>query len=277
MLRFPLRGVDAFTLNVTLPAAAGLAARSLQTKVAVRAKTLSAGSSGLYVKGMLTGLRRLAFRIPGMGSSFTTQVKDSVMAFQKAYRLSRTYVFNTACWRKLDGAKIIKPRYSSPATHIEVDKGRQILMVVKGGKAFGHHLRLHRRHRQHAGGDLPHPAEAPLHHLGSASASWCAPWASSGTSPSTATHRCRRTRPATAVCASRSGPATGCTTTRSSARRSTSTTEARARQPARRGGGRTATRRAVGVLTACGRLRRDALQDGEAGGQRGPGLVPRSG
>ena len=59
------------------------------------------------------------------------------MAFQKAYRLSRTYVFNTACWRKLDGAKLIKPKYSSPSTHIEVDKTRQILMVVKGGKPVG--------------------------------------------------------------------------------------------------------------------------------------------
>jgi lipoprotein-anchoring transpeptidase ErfK/SrfK len=72
-----------------------------------------------------------------MGSNFTTQVKDSVMAFQKAYRLPRTYVFNTASWRKLDSAKPIKPRYTSPSTHIEVDKGRQILMIVKGGKVHG--------------------------------------------------------------------------------------------------------------------------------------------
>ena len=133
----PLRGVDAFTLKVIVPAARGLSGRSFQVKVAVRAKTLSAGSRGLYVKGMLTALRRLRFRVPNVGTSFTTQVKDSVMAFQKAYRLSRTYVFNTACWRKIDRAKIIKPRYSSPSRHLEVDKTRQILMVVKGGKAYG--------------------------------------------------------------------------------------------------------------------------------------------
>jgi hypothetical protein len=133
----PLRGVDGFTLTFILPAADGLAGRSLQAKVAVRAKTISAGAKGPYVKGMLTGLQRLAIRIPGMGSNFTTQVKDSVMAFQKAYRLPRTYVFNTACWRKLDSAKPIKPRYTSPSTHIEVDKGRQILMIVKGGKVHG--------------------------------------------------------------------------------------------------------------------------------------------
>ncbi len=136
-LRFPLRGVDAFTLSVVLPAAAGLDGRSLQAKVAVRAKTLSAGSTGPYVKGMLTALQRLRFRVPNVGSTFTSQVKDSVMAFQKAYRLSRSYVFNTACWRKIDGAKLIKARHASPSTHIEVDKGRQILMIVKGGKPWG--------------------------------------------------------------------------------------------------------------------------------------------
>jgi hypothetical protein len=137
VFRVPLRGVDGFTLKYALPAAGGLAGRSIQTGVAVRAKTLSAGSSGLYVKGMLTGLRRLRFRIPGMGTTFTSRVKDSVMAFQKAYRLPRTYVFTTACWRKLDGARLIKPRYVGPSTHIEVDKSRQILMIVKGGKPYG--------------------------------------------------------------------------------------------------------------------------------------------
>jgi hypothetical protein len=136
-LRIPFRGVDGFALTVILPAASDLAGRSLQAKVSVPAKTLSAGSSGPYVKGMLTALQRLKFRVPGVGSSFTGQVKDSVMAFQKAYRLPRTYVFNTACWRKIDGAKLIKPRHASPSTHIEVDKGRQILMVVKGGKPYG--------------------------------------------------------------------------------------------------------------------------------------------
>jgi hypothetical protein len=137
VLQFPLRGVEGFTLTFALSADGGLAARSYQTKVGVKTRTLASGSSGPYVKGMLTGLQRLAIRIPGMGSTFSTRVKDSVMAFQKAYRLPRTYVFNTACWRKMDGAKTIRPRYSSPATHLEVDKTRPIPTVVKKGKVFG--------------------------------------------------------------------------------------------------------------------------------------------
>jgi len=137
VVQIPLRGVDGFRLDILVPAAAGLDGRTLQTRVGVPAKTLSAGSTGPYVKGMLTGLKRLKFVVPGVGTTFSTSVKDSVMAFQKAYGLSRTYVFNTACWRKIDGAKLIKPRHSSPSTHLEVDKGRQILMVVKGGKPVG--------------------------------------------------------------------------------------------------------------------------------------------
>ena len=118
----------------------------------MQAKTLSAGSSGPYVKGMLTGLQRLKFRIPGVGSTFTSSVKDSVMAFQKAYRLSRTYVFNTACWRKLDGAKLIKPQVLEP---LDAHRGRQDPADPhgrQGRQADRHHLRLHRRDRQHAGG-----------------------------------------------------------------------------------------------------------------------------
>ena len=130
----PLRGVDRFTFAGSLPADGGLAASELRATVVVPWRKLSAGSSGPFVKGMLTGLQRLMIRVPGTGTSFTGQVKDSVVAFQKAYRLSRTYVFGEADWHKLDGATIVKPRYSSPAVHLEVDKGRQILMIVKKGK-----------------------------------------------------------------------------------------------------------------------------------------------
>jgi len=136
-LHLPLRGVDRFVLSVTLPAAAGLDARTVPATLSVPARTLSAGSSGPFVKGMLSALLRLRFRVPDLGTHFTPEVKDSVMAFQKAYMLSRTYVFNTACWRKIDGARLIRPRHAGPATHLEVDKGRQIAMVVKHGKPLG--------------------------------------------------------------------------------------------------------------------------------------------
>jgi hypothetical protein len=137
VFRAPLRGVDGFTLTFSLPAADGLARRTVQAKVTLPARTLKAGARGPYVKGMLTGLKRLKFYVPGLGVGFTSPVGDVVMAFRKAYRMPRSYVFDAACWRKLDRAKRIRVRFSSPATHIEIDKTRQILTIVKAGKPWG--------------------------------------------------------------------------------------------------------------------------------------------
>ena len=81
--------------------------------------------------------RRARFRVPGISSRISVEAGDSIVAFQKAYGLPRTYVFAAADWRKLDVARLIKAKHKSPATHIEIDKTRQILMIVKGGKPYG--------------------------------------------------------------------------------------------------------------------------------------------
>jgi len=137
VLQVPLRGVDKFVVTLSLPAAEGLAARSLETTVRAKGERVASGSSGARVRGLLTALSRLRIRVPYIGSTFNSQCADSVMAFQKAYRLPRTYVFDGDDWRRLDGAEPVRPRFSGPSTHIEVDKGRQILMVVKGGAVYG--------------------------------------------------------------------------------------------------------------------------------------------
>jgi N-acetylmuramoyl-L-alanine amidase len=137
VLQVPLRGVDKFVVTLSLPAADGFGARSLESTVRAKGERVASGSSGLRVRGLLTALSRLQIRVPYVGTSFNSQCADAVMAFQKAYRLPRTYVFDGDDWRKLDGAKPVKPRYSRPSTHLEVDKGRQILMVVKNGAVSG--------------------------------------------------------------------------------------------------------------------------------------------
>lgn len=137
VLQVPLRGVDKFVVTLSLPAADGFGARSLESTVRAKVARVASGSSGLRVRGLLTALSRLKIRVPYVGTPFNAQCADAVMAFQKAYRLPRTYVFDGDDWRKLDGAKPLKPRYSGPSTHLEVDKGRQILMVVKNGAVYG--------------------------------------------------------------------------------------------------------------------------------------------
>jgi hypothetical protein len=137
VLKTPLRGIGRFDFTFALPAASGLGARSIDKRVDAKWHGLSLGSSGPAVKGLLTALNRLKIHVPGIGTRFTSSCKDAVMAFQKAYRLPRTYVVGYDDWRKLDGAVPIKPRHSGPTTHLEVDKGRQILMIVKSGKVYG--------------------------------------------------------------------------------------------------------------------------------------------
>jgi len=137
VLQVPLRGVDMFVVTLSLPAADGFGARRLESTVRAKGERIASGSSGARVRGLLTALSRLKIRVPSIGTTFNSQCADAVMAFQKAYRLPRTYVFDGDDWRTLDGAQPVKPRYSGPSTHLEVDKGRQILMVVKNGAVNG--------------------------------------------------------------------------------------------------------------------------------------------
>ena len=137
VLKVPLRGIDRFVVTLSLPAADGFGARTLQSTVRAKVVRVATGSSGLRVRGLLTALSRLKIRVPYVGTAFNSQCADAVMAFQKAYRLPRTYVFDGDDWRKLDVAMPVRPRFSGPSTHVEVDKARQILMVIKNGAVYG--------------------------------------------------------------------------------------------------------------------------------------------
>ena len=133
VFELPMRGVGLFTVKSSYPAFAGLDLRNTSTGLRTRGATLRVGSRGPRVRGFLTGLRRLQIRVPSIGDTLTRGGADAVMAFQKAYGLPRTYVVSGDDWRKLDVAKTIRPRYSSPYDHLEVDKRRQIMMLVRGG------------------------------------------------------------------------------------------------------------------------------------------------
>jgi len=136
-LRFKTPGVGKFKVTITFNDWNGLSQRALSTSFRVTGKRITVGSSGPQVTALLKRLAYLRFRIPGVSSRLSTNARDSIMAFQKAYRLARTYVFDGNDWAKLDVAKVIAPRSKTPKLHIEIDKTRQILMVVKNGAVYG--------------------------------------------------------------------------------------------------------------------------------------------
>jgi lipoprotein-anchoring transpeptidase ErfK/SrfK len=138
VLRVPTRGVGKFTVRVAAAASGSLAAAPVvKTTLKAGWRRLAVGSKGPYVRIMLERLAALRFRVPGISPVVSVDAGDSIVAFQKAYGLSRTYVFDGADWRKLDTARLIKVRFKSPTTHIEIDKTRQILMIVKAAKPYG--------------------------------------------------------------------------------------------------------------------------------------------
>jgi hypothetical protein len=126
--------VGRFALVVSLSADQGLAATFASSRIAVRGRTLAVGTVGPDVRGLATRLAALRFHVPGLGTSFSRELADSVIAFQKAFGLPRTGVVGPGTWRMLERATVIRPRYRKPSLHIEIDKTRQILLVVRGGE-----------------------------------------------------------------------------------------------------------------------------------------------
>ena len=138
VLKLHTPGIGKFSVRVATAAAPGFVAAPLvKATLSAPWRRVAVGSKGRYARIVLARLAALRFRVPGVSSSISVAAGDSIVAFQKAYGLPRTYVFGAADWRKLDVARLIKARHKSPKTHIEIDKTRQILMIVKGGKPYG--------------------------------------------------------------------------------------------------------------------------------------------
>lgn len=132
-VRIPTPGLGRFWVRLAFPAGGEVDARTVSTRAYATARTLRVGSQGADVRALHRRLRDLRFRIPGVYGYFGSRTFDSVVAFQKAWGLSRTGVVGSQTWNMLGRARILRPRYGSPSLHIEVDKSRQILMIVRGG------------------------------------------------------------------------------------------------------------------------------------------------
>jgi L,D-transpeptidase catalytic domain/PKD domain/Putative peptidoglycan binding domain len=94
---------------------------------------LSFGSRGPAVAQLAQQLRGLHYAAP-YSAVFDGRLLDAIYAFQKVQNLPRTGVVDPAFWRRLNDPYIAVPRYREPADHLEVNKPRQVLYVVRGGR-----------------------------------------------------------------------------------------------------------------------------------------------
>ena len=78
-------------------------------------------------------LAELGYASLGADGSFDGDTIDALTAFQKVEGLARTGRADAAVWQRLAAARTPPPRYAGE-THVEVDKTRQVLFLVRGGR-----------------------------------------------------------------------------------------------------------------------------------------------
>jgi lipoprotein-anchoring transpeptidase ErfK/SrfK len=100
----------------------------------LRPPNLSVGMTDPAVSLLAKQLAALHYAIPSSSPTFSYDFQESVWAFQKVQGLERTGAVDAAFWSKLADPRIPRARYSEPANHIEVDKSRQVLYLVRDGR-----------------------------------------------------------------------------------------------------------------------------------------------
>jgi hypothetical protein len=91
---------------------------------------LAYGARGVTVIQLGRSLRALHYAAPA-SAVFDGRMLDAVYAFQKVLGLDRTGRVDARFWRMLGSARTPRPRYAQPADHLEINKGRQVLFVVR--------------------------------------------------------------------------------------------------------------------------------------------------
>jgi L,D-transpeptidase catalytic domain/Putative peptidoglycan binding domain/PKD domain len=110
----------------------GWAAVSRVVRARINAPSLSRGATGPGVLALERRLRELHYALQGTDGVFGEDDEEAVLAFQKVYGLERTGAVTPGLWRLLARAGVPKARY--PGDHVEVDKTRQVLFLVRAGE-----------------------------------------------------------------------------------------------------------------------------------------------
>jgi N-acetylmuramoyl-L-alanine amidase len=95
---------------------------------------LAYGAQSPAVSELAHRLAALHYAVASTSPYFDSNFVETVYAFQKVQGLARDGVVGPNFWNRLEHASVPKPRYTEPADHIEVDKTRQVLFVVRNGE-----------------------------------------------------------------------------------------------------------------------------------------------
>jgi N-acetylmuramoyl-L-alanine amidase len=93
---------------------------------------LQLGAYGPSVRVLEERLAAMHYALRGIDSHFGDDTYEAVLAFQKVHGLTRTGRVDEALWRRIETSPPPTARY--PGNHVEVDKSRQVLFEVRGGR-----------------------------------------------------------------------------------------------------------------------------------------------
>jgi PKD domain/Putative peptidoglycan binding domain/L,D-transpeptidase catalytic domain len=132
-LRLRTRRPQDYTVRLQVVPRAGFAGARELLRVSVYLPRLGLGSRGPSVRFLQERLRELHYALRGVTGRYGYDTYEAVLAFQKVHWLPRTGRVTARLWRILRRASIPLPRYGH-GTHFEVDKSRQVVFDVRGGR-----------------------------------------------------------------------------------------------------------------------------------------------
>ncbi len=132
-LKLDTRRLTAYRIRVEVVPSEGYAGIARRLLARVMQPRLAYGSRSAVVAQLSAQLRALHYAAPA-AAAFDGRMLDAVYAFQKVQGLARTGVVDAPFWRRLASPRAPIPRYAGPAAHLEVDKARQVLYVVRNSR-----------------------------------------------------------------------------------------------------------------------------------------------
>jgi hypothetical protein len=132
-IRLGTRSPGIYRVSVRIAPAAGYIGNRRLLKQAVYVPNLHVGDTGASVYALEQRLNELHFALGRVDGYYGYDTSDAVVAFQKLHGLARTGSVDARFWRELELAHAPIPRHTGEGTHVEVNKERQVLMLIRDG------------------------------------------------------------------------------------------------------------------------------------------------
>jgi hypothetical protein len=130
--RLDTRQAASLTLRVRLVPRPGYLRTGRALAATVVQPSLALGARGPSVRALEARLRELRYAVKAVDGLYAYDTYVAVLAFQKVQGLPWTGRVDARLWSRLATASVPRARYGGD--HIEISKGRQYLLTVRGGQ-----------------------------------------------------------------------------------------------------------------------------------------------